>query len=502
MCRFHSPLTSVLMKIAKTGALCCVAAGPHGTKPSTGSRDYSTVPGEPHWRTNSSFSPPPPPSRRWDCRFQSDGLPRESNEATVYCSSLSSNGKRSRSRVSSDQYANHQHSISDGVVSYSGSPSDNFQAPRWTPPQQKFDYHEFPTPSVEASRSGTSLFPLSAERRFTGGASAASNSFRSPSSLSESSQWESTSKQPVSLPHRTFSSRRSFLSKPVYPLVFRNPVSDGEAFGSADISCINRLTPCGNTTPSHWPTTSSSLEHKFHKTLTELQRMEGSPDCSMSSRREGFRWSNASSYDLGFDGESFDVAEHVDLENPRSPNCTAEEQKCVLCGRLLSQKSPWSSYRIVRGGDMPIAGVLSCSHVFHAECLEQTTPKAQLSDPPCPLCLKTIGAAEESSSVSEPLQMALRSLRRNRGVVISDGPRNNESDIDRIEGGLRRNRSLSASQQHGSSSLIKSHLKKHLSFKGKSGKDFFGTKVFRRIGSSSSSQDPVGCSRSIRSWRK
>ncbi|MCL7039284.1 hypothetical protein MKW94_022578 [Papaver nudicaule] len=226
----------------------------------------------------------------------------------------------------------------------------------------------------------------------------------------------------------------------------------------------------------------------------------------MSSRREGFRWSNASSYDLGFDGESFDVAEHVELENPRSPNYAAH-QKCVLCGRLLSQKSPWSSYCMVRGGDMPIAGVLSCSHVFHAECLEQATPKAQVSEPPCPICLKTVGVIEESESFSEPLQMALRTIRRNRGVVISDGLENNESDrsVDPVEStDLRRNRSLAGSKQHGSSSsLIKNHLKKHLSFKGKSGKDFFGTKnIFRKIGSSSSCQDPVDCARPSKSWKK
>ncbi|RZC79100.1 hypothetical protein C5167_003316 [Papaver somniferum] len=357
------------------------------------------------------------------------------------------------------------------------------------------------------SRSEASPHPFSVERRFTGGASAAPNSFRSPSSLSESSPWASTSKQPESLPQRTFSSLRSFLSKPVYPLIYQNPVSDGEAFGSVESSCVNRLATPESRNSSHWPSSSShTLEHKFQKTLNQLQTMDASPDHSMSSRREGFRWSNASSYDLGFDGESFDVAEHVELENPRSPNHTAH-QKCVLCGRLLSQKSPWSSYCMVRGGDMPIAGVLFCSHVFHAECLEQATPKAQVSEPPCPICLKNVGVIEESESFSEPLQMALRTIRRNRGVVISDNVENNESDryVDPTEStGFRRNQSLTGSKQNGSSSsLIKSHLKKHLSFKGKSGKDFFGTKsIFRKIGSSSSSQDHVGCGRPTKSWKK
>ncbi|KAK9063588.1 hypothetical protein SSX86_017459 [Deinandra increscens subsp. villosa] len=63
--------------------------------------------------------------------------------------------------------------------------------------------------------------------------------------------------------------------------------------------------------------------------------------------------------------------------------------KCALCERFLSQRSPWSGHRIVRTGDFPITGVLPCRHVFHAECLDQTTPKACKNDPVCPLCAKS-----------------------------------------------------------------------------------------------------------------
>ena len=63
--------------------------------------------------------------------------------------------------------------------------------------------------------------------------------------------------------------------------------------------------------------------------------------------------------------------------------------RCGLCGRYLSQRSPWGSRRMVWSGDMPITGVLSCWHVFHAECLERVTPKPQKHDPPCPVCEKS-----------------------------------------------------------------------------------------------------------------
>lgn len=289
------------------------------------------------------------------------------------------------------------------------------------------------------------------------------------------------------------------MSKPVFPLVYQNPVSDGDACGSVDGTNCIRLAP-NNKRTSMWSDSPSSLDLKFHNTLTELQKMEASPDPSMSSRREGFRWSNASSYDMGFDGQSIDITEQIDLENVRLPYNPTDDQKCGLCGKFLLQKSPWSSYRIVRSGDMPIAGVLPCSHVFHAECLEQTTPKTQVHDPPCPVCQKSVNGAEASSPVLEPLQMALRAVRMNQGVNIEVNGEGNDDDqlLAQIESKMKRDRSLSIPRPAGSSS-IKNHFKKHFSFKGKMGKDLFGAKLFLRAGSSSSNphdnQNPVGCLR-------
>ncbi|KAF2297631.1 hypothetical protein GH714_001757 [Hevea brasiliensis] len=318
----------------------------------------------------------------WDCRLHSDVLHHGSH--VVHGSSLSSNSRGSKSWVCSERLTNHHHSVSDGVLSYSDSLPDNVQEPRWTSPVQKFNLGEVAASTAGGSRSQTLSFP-SAERRLAVRATAVSPSFGSPSSLSESSHWASTSKRPFAFYNSNFPSRRPYMSKAVYPLVFRNPVSDCETFNDADISNIGRLTPGENlTSPSCWPDNSPGVEYKFHKTITELQKLETSPDHSASSRREGFRWSSASSYDLGLDGDRFDMAEHMDMESLRSPNSAVPDQKCGVCGKLLWQKSPCSSHRIMRGGDMPIAGVLPCSHVFHAECLEQVTPKTQIHDPLAP----------------------------------------------------------------------------------------------------------------------
>ncbi|KAG8383080.1 hypothetical protein BUALT_Bualt05G0147400 [Buddleja alternifolia] len=67
----------------------------------------------------------------------------------------------------------------------------------------------------------------------------------------------------------------------------------------------------------------------------------------------------------------------------KSRGGSSDHHRCGLCERLISRKSPWNSRC-----DMPVAGVLACRHVFHAECLEQTTPKGRGNDPPCPVCAK------------------------------------------------------------------------------------------------------------------
>ncbi|KAG0497023.1 hypothetical protein HPP92_001714 [Vanilla planifolia] len=123
-------------------------------------REFSMDPSEPHWRVNSSFSPPS--SRRWDCRYPSDGLSLETSGVPLYGSSQSSHSKGSRSGMSSDLFANHQHSVSDGALSYLESPSSNLQAPRWTPPVQRYYLGEFSTP-VGGSRLVSSVSPLDNE---------------------------------------------------------------------------------------------------------------------------------------------------------------------------------------------------------------------------------------------------------------------------------------------------------------------------------------------------
>lgn len=98
-------------------------------------------PHEPYWRTNTSFSPPPP---RWDFRFHSEVESFDSQEGNgLYGSSTSSNSRESRNWLRTNYLPNHRHSNSDGIGAFFSTPSDLSPAQQWTPPAiQEINLHE------------------------------------------------------------------------------------------------------------------------------------------------------------------------------------------------------------------------------------------------------------------------------------------------------------------------------------------------------------------------
>ncbi|KAL5722868.1 hypothetical protein ACHQM5_006332 [Ranunculus cassubicifolius] len=335
-------------------------------------------PHEPYWRTNTSFSPPL--SRRWERRFQNDGLPYgPQGGLQIYESSPSS--KDSDTSARDDHLPNHI--VSDGPGSYFSSPVDSFQTQQWTPSPMK-------DVTIDNYVSGTSKGPVSGPLLRTPsmeGTSVNPYNTGSISSRSDGSDYETVVKSST----RNFSNRYSFKSKPIHP-----------------ISSLNHTPEAGSSTP----------------------------------RRETFRWSSGSSMDFT------DVSEQLDSDSV-SPYTRSDGLKCGLCDRFLSQRSPWSSRRIVRSGDMPVTGILSCRHVFHADCLDQTTPKIQKHDPPCPVCARLDNVSEQPTPSSSRLKIGAWSC----GQVA-----------DCVDGALH------ASPRNSMMLLNRNRLKKHLSFKGNSGK--------------------------------
>ncbi|KAL8533790.1 hypothetical protein ACS0TY_009981 [Phlomoides rotata] len=397
--------------IAKTGSLCCVAARPHGSN--TTSRDWSVGPHEPYWRTNTSFSPPP---SRWDFQFQPEALSFGSHDGIqLFGSSASSNSRGSRNWVRGNNLTNHQFLVSDGIGPYLSSPADISPNQQWTPPA----IQEISTDDYGTTRRDVVLRPLSFSPTMEG-TSAARDSGGSTSSRSDSScDYESMLKS-----HASHRNRRSFMSKAIHPLSFPSETPTRQSYSTA---------PAG------------TLEYG-----------------AITPQRDKHHLSSASnSVDFNEAPESF---EYDLLSRSRSPtDCS----RCGLCERFLAQRSPWSSRRIVRSGDMPVAGVLSCRHVFHAECLDQTTPKARRNDPPCPICIKI----EEENSPDQRIFSKLRSSFPRLKTFSEDSPTKQWGCVqagDCVEGALH------TPSRSSLLSLNRSRFRKTLSFKGNAGREFPG----------------------------
>lgn len=382
-------------------------------------------PNEPYWRTNTSFSPPP---SRWDFRVQPEGLSFGSHDGIqLYGSSTSSNSRGSRSWVRGNHVSNNQYSTSDGVGPYFSSPSEISPARQWTPPTiQEIRVDDYATSSRRV------LGPLSFSPTMEG-TSTVQDSRGSTSSRSDSSDYEPMARSHLSS-HRNFSSRRCFMSKPIHPLSF----------------------------PSEAPTREAA-----DTTATGFSEFD-----TATPRREMHRLSSASG-SIDFT----DVAEPLESDSfGRSCN-PPDSFKCGLCERFLSQRSPWSSRRIVKSGDMPVAGVLSCRHVFHAECLEQTTPKMRKNDPPCPLCVRSEDENSPEQRVFSKLRNGFPKLR----TFSEDGPSRPwgcSQAGDCVEGALH------APPRNTMLLLNRNRVRKNFPSKGNPNKEFPGK--LRKIGSYSS----------------
>ncbi|KAE8683056.1 NAC domain-containing protein 90-like [Hibiscus syriacus] len=425
------------------GSLCCVAARPHG--PNAASREWSIGPQEPYWRTNTSFSPPP---SRWDFHFEPDGLSYSSYDGSqLYGSSTSPNSKESRGWVRRNLLYNHQYSASDGAGTFLSNPSDISLGPQWTPPViQEITLDDYET--------ATRIDQVGEQLPFTSiveGTSTNADSGVSTSSYSDSSESEPMVRQCLSS-HRNISSRYCFMSKPIHPLSFPTETPSTEALEST---------------------------------------VAGLSDDTATPQRDAHNWSSASS--------SNDIADISEQFEPLvfSRSCVPSSGfKCGLCERYLSQRSPWSARRIVRSSDMPVAGVLSCGHTFHVECLEQATQKTRISDPPCPVCFKL---EEQNSPENRVLSRFRNSISRLR-PFSEDGPSRSWSCAqvgDCVQGALQpppRSTMLLLNQ---------SRMKKNIFVKVNSSKEFPGE--LRKSGSASLQlfsgksidQGAVGCSKTI-----
>ncbi|KAG6429723.1 hypothetical protein SASPL_107776 [Salvia splendens] len=282
---------------------------------------------------------------------------------------------------------------------------------QWTPPA----IQEIGTDDYGASGRDVIWRPLSFSPTMEG-TSAARDGGGSTSSQSDSScDYESMVKS-----HTLHRNRRCFMSKAIHPLSLPSErrTRESSSIASAGLAEFDPMTPQRDR--HHLSSTSGSID------FTEAPETF---ECDQSTRS-------------------------------RSP---ADCFRCGLCERFLSQRSPWSSRRIVKSGDMPVAGVLSCRHVFHAECLDQTTPKACKSDPPCPICIKI----DEGNSPDQRLFSKLRNTFPRLRPFSEDAPSKQWGCVqagDCVEGAFH------TPSRSTLLSLNRNQLRKNLSLKGNAGR--------------------------------
>ncbi|KAK8700072.1 hypothetical protein V6N13_018477 [Hibiscus sabdariffa] len=136
-----------------------------------------------------------------------------------------------------------------------------------------------------------------------------------------------------------------------------------------------------------------------------------------TSRRE--RWS--------FDNDTWGShREKISTSNGRiSASPSVDLQICGVCSKLLSEKSLWSSQKIVISNELPVVAVLTCGHVYHAECLEHMTPEIDKYDPACPICTLGEKTTHKLSEKAFKAEMGFKAKinKRSRNRVV-------DSDID------------------------------------------------------------------------
>ncbi|KAL1558027.1 hypothetical protein AAHA92_08542 [Salvia divinorum] len=165
-----------------------------------------------------------------------------------------------------------------------------------------------------------------------------------------------------------------------------------------------------------------------------------------ATRREG--WS--------FDSENSRFS--VDKTATSSGSPPTNLQTCGVCAKLLTMRSSWgwASQKIVSSNELAVVSILTCGHVYHAECLDHMTPEINKYDPACPVC--TYGE-KQAVRMSEKALKAELDLKHRK--------RRSKKHVDGSD-----SRAEAKGSKMGSRIINKSppFLKRHLSFTSKSGK--------------------------------
>lgn len=225
-----------------------------------------------------------------------------------------------------------------------------------------------------------------------------------------------------------------------------------------------------SSTPSRW-THPSPARHLLrqasgsripgHKSsnhsISEETSFPAFPEFTEASHR-GERWS-FDSESLGFYHEKLTPSSSHSSASPSIDTYT-----CGVCSKIVTERSLWRSY------ELAVVSVLTCGHVYHAECLESITAEINKYDPACPVC--TFGEKLAPLKLSEKALKLVTDLKgrkkRSRNRVVS-------SDLDGDSVTFDGQKSIK-------SSTSKPFLRRHFSFRSKGARSFSENHSTRKKG--------------------
>ncbi|KAH7575027.1 hypothetical protein ACOSP7_005587 [Xanthoceras sorbifolium] len=159
-----------------------------------------------------------------------------------------------------------------------------------------------------------------------------------------------------------------------------------------------------------------------------------------------------------FDNESlsFNHAKITRSNSQISVSSSVDLQTCGVCSKLSSDNS--------------VVAVLTCGHVYHAECLENITAEVNKYDPACPVCTlgekKTLKLSEKA--LKAEMESKAKSNKRSRNRIANSNLGSHSVMFDRHKGsGPEGKGPKMASSSSMKSTSGKPFLRRHFSFGSK-----------------------------------
>ncbi|KAJ9189694.1 hypothetical protein P3X46_000955 [Hevea brasiliensis] len=251
----------------------------------------------------------------------------------------------------------------------------------------------------------------------------------------------------------------------------------------------------GSTTSS-WPENSSPHQSMGQVPDTQIPELKSSNSCSVPEERSSVpSWSNEStqgSHGGSSDGWSMHAFSELMATSHRerwsfdddslsfnhektrssgqiSSSPSVDLQTCGICSKLLAEKSLWSSHKLGLSNELSMVAVLTCGHVYHAECLETMTPEISKYDPPCPVCTLGEKQTQKLSQKAFKAEMELNAKNKKSRNRVVDSDFDGDSimfDRLKVSGHAGKDPKMATSSSM-KGSLAKPFLKRHFSLGSK-----------------------------------